>query len=94
LNHTKTGPDVSGTDFARRLTALDWGWDVTETANRFLELSSKARKEGERYAIRTATNAAAIIETKGRAGDKSRLRNPLPISSIHCTPAKLYSSDN
>lgn len=65
-NHGKTGPDVSRADFAWCMTALDWGWNIEETAARLMEVSSKARENGERYAARTAENAAAAVERNGQ----------------------------
>jgi len=47
------------------MTALDWGFSIEETANKLMELSSKARENGERYAGLTASNAAAAVERKG-----------------------------
>jgi homoserine acetyltransferase len=57
---------VSRADFAWCMTALDWGWNIEETAARLMEVSSKARENGERYATLTAQNAAAAVERKGR----------------------------
>jgi hypothetical protein len=59
-------PDVSRADFTWCLIALDWGWSVEETAARLMQESSKARENGERYALRTAQNAAAAVERRGR----------------------------
>ena len=61
-NHGKTGPDISRADFVWCMTALDWGWSIEETAARLMEVSSKARENGERYATLTAQNAAAAVE--------------------------------
>jgi hypothetical protein len=47
------------------MTALDWGYSIDETATRLMDASSKAHENGERYATRTATNAAAVVEQKG-----------------------------
>ena len=65
-NHGKTGPDISRADFAWCMTALDWGWNIEETAARLMEVSSKARENGERYAALTAQNAAAAVERNGQ----------------------------
>lgn len=48
------------------MTALDWGYSTDETANQLMQLSSKARENGERYATLTASNAAAAVERKGQ----------------------------
>ena len=45
-----------------RRTAIEWGWGVQDTARRLMELSDKARENGEHYAVLTATNAAASVE--------------------------------
>ena len=65
-NHGKTGPDISRADFAWCMTALDWGWNIEETATRLMEVSSKARENGERYVARTAQNAADAMERNGQ----------------------------
>jgi hypothetical protein len=65
-NHGNTGPDVSRADFAWCMTALDWGFSIEDTASRLMELSSKARENGERYASQTARNAAAAVERRGQ----------------------------
>jgi hypothetical protein len=65
-NHGKTGPDMSRADFAWCMTALDWGWTTQETAARLMEVSPKARENGERYAALTAQNAAAAVERNGQ----------------------------
>jgi hypothetical protein len=48
-------------DFTWCMTAIDWGWSVEDTAARLLQESSKARENGEAYAAKTASNAAAAI---------------------------------
>jgi hypothetical protein len=65
-NHGDTGPDISRADFVWCMTAIDWGYSTDETANQLMQLSSKARENGERYATLTATNAAAAVERKGQ----------------------------
>lgn len=40
--------------------------DTEETANQLMQLSAKARENGQRYASLTATNAAAAVERKGQ----------------------------
>ena len=57
-------PDISRADFTFCLLAQDWGWSIVETSERLMLESSKARAEGERYALRTAQNAAAAIERR------------------------------
>jgi hypothetical protein len=65
-NHGNTGPDTSRADFTWCMTALDWGFDIPETTARLLEVSSKAKDNGPRYAALTAQNAAAAVERKGQ----------------------------
>lgn len=65
-NHGNTGADVSRADFAWCMTALDWGFSIDDTASRLMELSTKARENGERYAQQTARNAAAAVERRGQ----------------------------
>jgi hypothetical protein len=48
------------------MTALDWGWSIDDTAARLMEVSAKARENGERYAALTAQNAAAAVERNGK----------------------------
>lgn len=59
-------PRESLADFAWCKTALDWGFTIEETANQLMQISSKARENGERYAILTATNAAAALQRRGQ----------------------------
>jgi hypothetical protein len=61
-------PDVSRADFAFALIALDWGWGVEAVAERLLQESTKARENGERYALLTAQNAAAALERRRGQG--------------------------
>jgi hypothetical protein len=65
LNADKTAPDISRADFTFCMTAIDWGWSVDETAARLIEESSKAHENGEGYAVRTARNAAAAVNSRG-----------------------------
>jgi hypothetical protein len=58
-------PDISRADYTFCLLAIDWGWNVEETAARLLQESTKAQENGEAYALRTARNAAAAIERRG-----------------------------
>ena len=61
-NHGNTGPDISRADFTWCMTALDWGFSIEETANKLMEVSAKAKENGEHYAMRTTQNAAAAVE--------------------------------
>jgi hypothetical protein len=58
-------PDISRADFTFCLLAIDWGWSVEATADRLMQESSKAKENGQGYAIGTARNAAAAIERRG-----------------------------
>jgi hypothetical protein len=64
-NHSNTGPDTSRADFTWCMTALDWGFDIPETATKLIEVSAKAKENGPRYAALTVENAAAAVERKG-----------------------------
>jgi hypothetical protein len=64
LAHRGDRPDVSKADFTWAMTAIDWGWSVEETAKRLMEESSKARENGEGYALATAQNAAAAVQRR------------------------------
>ena len=44
------------------MTARTWGHAIEETAAQLMKESSKARENGERYALLTAQNAAAAVE--------------------------------
>jgi hypothetical protein len=52
------------------MLAAQRGWSPEEIAGRLMELSSKARENGEHYARRTAENAAAAI---GKKPQRSRV---------------------
>ena len=67
-NAQKEGrPDRSKADFTFCVLAIDWGWSVEETAARLMQESGKARENGDAYAFRTARNAAAAVERRGRS---------------------------
>jgi hypothetical protein len=66
-NRDKTGPDISRADFTWCMTALSWGFSIEATAAQLMEESSKARENGERYALMTAQNAAAAVERRQRS---------------------------
>jgi hypothetical protein len=62
LAHGENKPDTSRADFTWCRTAIEWGWSVEATASRLLELSAKAKENGERYATLTAIRAAESVE--------------------------------
>jgi hypothetical protein len=66
-NHGKTGPDISRADFTWCMTAITWGWSVEDTSDKLMELSGKARENGESYALRTSQNAASAVERRRTA---------------------------
>ena len=76
-NHGDTGPDTSRADFTWCMTALDWGFDIPETTAKLMEVSAKAKENGQRYAAMTAQNAATAVENKGRkAGRANEPQSP------------------
>ena len=62
MTHGEDRPDISRADFTWCRTAIEWGWSREDTARRLMELSEKAKENGERYAVLTATNAAASVQ--------------------------------
>jgi hypothetical protein len=62
MSHGEDRPDISRADFTWCRTAIEWGWSVQDTADRLMQLSSKAKENGESYAALTATNAADSVE--------------------------------
>jgi hypothetical protein len=47
LNRAGTGPDRSVADFTWCMTAIDWGWNIEETARKLPEVSERARQRVE-----------------------------------------------
>jgi len=64
--HQGDRPDISKADFVWCMTAIDWGWSIEDTAARLLQESSKARENGEKYALITAQNAALAVQRRQR----------------------------
>jgi hypothetical protein len=62
--HDNTRPDVSRADFTWCMIAIDWGRSIAETSARLMQESSKARENGERYALLTARRAAAAVDRR------------------------------
>jgi len=62
MTHGEDRPDISRADFTWCRTAIEWGWSTQATASRLLELSTKAKENGERYAVETAARAAESVE--------------------------------
>jgi hypothetical protein len=63
--HGEKGPDISRADFFFALLCAQRNFGIEEIAARLMELSSKAKENGEQYARLTAENAAAAAE-RGR----------------------------
>ena len=61
LNHSQTGPDISRADYFFSRLAAQRGWSVDETAAKLMDLSAKAKENGERYAMKTALNASRLL---------------------------------
>lgn len=64
LAHNSDRPDISRADFTWCMVAIDWGHGIEETADRLMELSTKARENGEQYALLTAQRAAAAQQRR------------------------------
>ena len=62
--HHGDRPDVSRADFTWCMTAISWGFGVEDTAARLMEESTKARENGDSYALRTAQRAAEAVERR------------------------------
>lgn len=61
--NTKSGkPDVSRVDFCWARTALQWGWGENAVIAKLIELSPKARRRREEYAVRTVQRAARSLQ--------------------------------
>jgi hypothetical protein len=67
LNHDQTAPDISRADYFWCLMAAQRGWGIEEIAGRLMELSGKARENGEAYARLTAENATAACTRQRRS---------------------------
>jgi hypothetical protein len=61
-NSDGTGPDRSRADFWFCYLAIQWGHGESDTADRLMQESSKAREKGKSYAAQTACQAAAAVE--------------------------------
>ncbi len=68
LNHEQTGPDISRADFFFSMLSAQRGWSPESVADRLMQLSSKAKENGEGYAMRTALKAAATAEAGRQRG--------------------------
>lgn len=66
LAHGADRPDISRADFTWCRTAYQWGHSVENITARLLQLSEKAREDGERYAQLTAENAARSVDRESQ----------------------------
>jgi hypothetical protein len=64
LNRAGDGPDRSRADFVWCMTAITRGFGISETAERLMEESAKAREYGHEYARMTARNAAKAVDRR------------------------------
>ena len=76
LNSEETGPDVSRADFVWCMTAITWGWTTQEAADRLMEESTKAQKNGKGYAELTARNASLAVERRKQQPKRHRTAAP------------------
>jgi DNA invertase Pin-like site-specific DNA recombinase len=65
MNHAKDARDISRADFFFAMLAAQRGRGIEEIAARLMEMSAKAKENGEQYARITAENAAAAA-ARGR----------------------------
>jgi hypothetical protein len=65
MNHGKTGPDISRADYFFALMAAQRNHSIEDIAAKLMEVSAKAKENGEQYARLTAENAMAACE-RGR----------------------------
>lgn len=63
-NHADSGPDVSRADFYWSMVAAARGFGIDAIAEHLMQVSAKARENGELYARLTATNATAVALRK------------------------------
>jgi len=59
-------------DFTWCMIAIDWGWSIDQTAARLMEESTKARENGERYAVLTAQRASSAVARPAHPYFRSR----------------------
>jgi DNA invertase Pin-like site-specific DNA recombinase len=67
MNHSGTAVDISRADYFWCFLSAQWGNQPEEIATRLMELSAKAKENGEQYASTTARNAYATATAKKRA---------------------------
>jgi DNA primase RepB-like protein len=67
MKNGENKPDISRADFFWAMMACQRGWDIPEVASRLMELSAKAKENGQRYAEITAENASAAYDRQRRS---------------------------
>jgi hypothetical protein len=60
-----SGPDRSRADYWFCFLAIQWGHGESDTADRLMQESPKAREKGKSYAAQTARQAAAAVDRQG-----------------------------
>jgi predicted flavoprotein YhiN len=70
MNNGKTGPDISRADYFWCLMAAQRGHPIEEIAARLMQVSSKAKENGEQCARVTAENAT-VSANRGRNRSKA-----------------------
>jgi RepB DNA-primase C-terminal helical domain len=63
-NRDGSGPDRSRADYWFCFLAIDWGHGESDTADRLMQESPKAREKGKSYATQTAKSAAQAVERR------------------------------
>jgi hypothetical protein len=76
-------------DFIWRMTAIDWGWSIEDTAAKLPEVSESARLKDEGYALVSAQNAGTAVERNAlkrvwdRAKTKGEVFRTSPFDSLY-----------
>ena len=64
LNSAGTGPDRSRADYWFCFLAIQWGHGESDTTDRLMQESPKAREKGKSYAVQTARQAATAVDRR------------------------------
>ncbi len=73
-NSAGTGPDRSRADYWFCYLAQQWGHGESDTADRLMQESPKAREKGKSYAAQTARQAAAAVDRQRQSGSTTSVR--------------------
>ena len=65
-----SGPDRSRADYWFCFLAIQWGHGESDTADRLMQESPKAREKGKSYAAQTARQAAAAVDRQSHQSTK------------------------